>query len=188
MLPKKRSKHCENGIEHHFTEAAVMIAFAMHLIDEGSLNVCIHPDGEHAKRHDILQTLAANGFSMTSSLGTTSYGGQFERNTHLLTVSPRSGIGDVTGFLNGKQIVAECKGGITNTKHPGQTSRLRKGLCEVIGQLISRELGDERHIAVVPDTPTTRLLAMKMLSRAAAANIEIALIEPTGLIHFLNTE
>ncbi|MBB5064109.1 hypothetical protein [Granulicella mallensis] len=182
--PEKRSKFCDDGVEHHFTEAAIMIAFAMYLFDEGASEVTIHPDGEHVKRHDLLQTLHAKGFVMVSSTGSTNYGGCYKRDLHLLTVSPRPGLGDVTALLNEKQVVAECKGGITNTKHAGQTSHLRKGLCEVIGQLMSRDPGHERHIAVVPDTLTTRSLATKMRSRAARAGIEIALVTATGNVHF----
>jgi hypothetical protein len=107
------------------------------------------------------------------------------RGAEKLTVFPSSGKGDVTAVDDKGQIIfAECKGGIINTTNPGQTSRLRKGLAEVIGQLMSRELSQERHIAVVPKTTQAQRLAKKMVSRANAAGIEIALVAPDGTIHF----
>jgi hypothetical protein len=48
-------------------------------------------------------------------------------------VNPSSGRGDVVAEGQGFGIVAECKGVIVNTRHAGQTSRLRQGLCETIG-------------------------------------------------------
>jgi hypothetical protein len=85
--------------------------------------------------------------------------------------------------VNGQSIFAECKGGIINTKNAGQTSRLRKGLCEVIGQLMSRELNGERQVAVVPDTAEARKLASRMHDRTKSASIEIALISANGDVH-----
>ena len=183
--PEKRRKSCENGLEHHFTEAAILIAFAMHLFDnEAAKRVTINPDGEHAKRHEMVSTLARNGFAKISSSGSTPAGGVYQRGDQYLTLSFRSGQGDVSADINGRLLIAECKGGVINTKHAGQVSRLRKGLCEAIGQLMSRDLGAERHVAVVPDTATTRGLAKKMIGRTRAAMIEIALIDPFGLVHF----
>jgi len=69
----------------------------------------------------------------------------------------------------------------------GQTSKLRKGLCEAVGQLIGRVQGDERHIAVVPDTPFTKSLAAKMVTRATRAGIEIALVSRSGSVRFLSS-
>jgi hypothetical protein len=186
--PLNRLKSCVNGVEHHFTEAAVMVAFAMYLLGQDATNVRICPDGEHAKRHDLKTTLERYGFALVKPSGTTSYGGTYRRQENYLIVDPSSGKGDVTARLDGRIVFAECKGGIINTKHAGQTSRLRKGLCEAIGQLMSRELGNERHIAVVPDTPTTRMLAKRLCTRAGQACIEIALIDANGLVHLPNRE
>jgi hypothetical protein len=43
--PPKRAAHCEGGIEHHLTEGAVMLAFAMHLLHTaaGIEAIAIHP-------------------------------------------------------------------------------------------------------------------------------------------------
>jgi hypothetical protein len=43
--PPNRHGSCEGGVEHHLTEAAVMIAFAMYLLDRGATAVELHPDG-----------------------------------------------------------------------------------------------------------------------------------------------
>jgi len=186
--PEMRCRSCDDGQEHHFTEAAVLIAFAMYLFEEeGAETVTINPDGEHVKRHDLIATLTRNGFIKISSSGSTVYGGEYQRGKQSLVVNLRSGQGDVSALVNGRLVIAECKGGIINTKNSGQTSKLRKGLCEAIGQLMSRDLGSERHIAVVPDTTTARVLAKKISIRARAAMIEIALVDPFGRVHFQTT-
>lgn len=72
-------------------------------------------------------------------------------------------------------ISAECKGGIINTRHPGQVSRLYKGLCETVGMLMATpSLG--RQVAVVPLTNATRRLAERLAPGCAIAGIEIALV------------
>jgi len=144
----------------------------------------IHPDSEHARIHDIVSTLAKEGFVLKSGLGTTNWGGEYVRGALELHVSPRSGLGDISGELNGQMIIAECKGGIINTKNSGLTSRLRRGLCEAVGQLMSREVKNERHIAVVPNTAVANLLASRMIGRTRLAGIEIALVEPDGSVRF----
>jgi hypothetical protein len=183
--PEKRRKFCSGPKEHHLTEAAVMVALAMDLFERGAVHVRISPDGEHAKRHDLKRTLEINGFSMTLSQGRTAYGGIYKREADTLEVKSLPGVGDVVAEVDGRWHVAECKGGVVNTTHPGQSSRLRKGLCEVIGQLMARELSNERHIAVVPDSTPTRKLADKMKDRASKAGIEIALVDSMGHVHYL---
>ncbi len=76
-------------------------------------------------------------------------------------------------------IVAECKGGIVNTRHAGQTSRLRKGLCEAVGLLMTNPRSG-RQVAVVPQTEGTLRLAQKLAPRAKEAGIEIALVDELG--------
>jgi hypothetical protein len=53
-----------------------------------------------------------------------------------MVINPRSGLGDVVADADGTIISAECKGGIINTRHSGQVSRLYKGLCETVGMLM----------------------------------------------------
>jgi hypothetical protein len=77
------------------------------------------------------------------------------------------------------------EGGIANTRHSGQLSKLRRGLCEVVGLLMARPLKDERHVAVVPATPETEKVARRMLPRAMAAGIEIALVDENGCVSFI---
>jgi hypothetical protein len=79
-------------------------------------------------------------------------------------------------------IVAECKGGIINTKHSGQKSRLRKGLCETVGLLMTRSLEGERQFAVVPRTNDTETLAKRMNARCNDAGIRIILLEGDGCV------
>ena len=51
--PNRVGKHTGDH-EHHLTEGAVMVAFAMHLLrTTPSQEVRIHPDGEHGKRFDF---------------------------------------------------------------------------------------------------------------------------------------
>jgi hypothetical protein len=46
--PEKRGRYCLDGIEQHFTEGAVLVAFAFHLLicAPGLKHAAIHP-GEH---------------------------------------------------------------------------------------------------------------------------------------------
>jgi hypothetical protein len=183
--PASRRGKCEGGRERHFTEAAVMIAFALHLLESGATAVELHPDGEHGKRHDFKATLEALGFEHVSTRGTTKYGGVYSRGNQTVSVTLRPGLGDVVASIGRRIVVAECKGGVVNSNHAGQLSRLRRGLCEVVGLLMARPLNDERHIAVVPATGGTRTLATRMLPRAMAAGIEIALVCEDGKVEFL---
>jgi hypothetical protein len=69
--------------------------------------------------------------------------------------------GDPSEFAS--RTTPECKGGIINTKHPGQQSRLRRRLCEAIGlSLASPRSEGRRQFAVVPLTKVTENLARRM--------------------------
>src|SRR5258708_33916430 len=92
--PPNRRALCDGGQECHLTEAAVMIAFALHLLQNGASQVDLHPDGEHGKRHDIEATLEAHGFKQTTKSGTTRYGGTYSRGHQIAIVNPRSGLCD----------------------------------------------------------------------------------------------
>lgn len=183
--PPNRAGRCAGGKEQHLTEAAVMIAFAIYLFESGATSVEIHPDGEHGKRHDIKATLEGRGFQFVGPNGITSYGGIYRRGHQTIIVSLRSGKGDVVAELSGKVIVAECKGGIVNTRHAGQVSKLRRGLCEAVGLLMARSPTGERHITVVPATEVTQRLAERMQARALAAGIEIATVDSCGKVQFI---
>lgn len=164
-----------------------MIAFAMHLLEEGAEAIELHPDGEHGKQHDIKATLEGLGFQHREVRGTTKYGGVYSRGAQTVTVSLRPGLGDVVARTRSTTIVAECKGGVVNSRHAGLQSRLRRGLCEAVGLLMARPLQDERHIAVVPSTKATETLAKQILPRALAAHIELALVSETGEVSFVET-
>ena len=85
--------------------------------------------------------------------------------------------------------MAECKGGIVNTRHAGQTSRLRQGLCETIGlSLASPAIEGRRQFAVVPRTKVTESLARRMAARAGSAGIEIALVDGRGNVFDVTPE
>ena len=183
--PLKRQRYCEGGTERHFTEAAVMVAFAMHLLEGGAKAVDLHPGGEHGKRHDLKASLEPHGFEHVSRRGTTKYGGIYSRGKQTVTVTLKPGLGDVVARLGEKMVVAECKGGVVNSRNAGQLSRLRRGMCEAVGLLIARPLKDERHVAVVPATDITRTVANRMLPRATAACIEIALGGEEGDVRFV---
>jgi hypothetical protein len=185
--PPNRAQHCAGGREHHLTEGAVMIAFAMHLLRTvpDLKHVAIHPDGEHGKRFDFKNWLGSHGFSMTKPMGSTAYGGLYSSAAagQTLLINPKSGLGDVVADISGRSFVAECKGGTINSKHAGQVSRLRKGLCETVGLSLAVPIAPgKRQFAVVPHTPATEHLAKKMIVRARSAGVEIALVNGRGAV------
>ncbi|WP_235726831.1 hypothetical protein [Martelella mediterranea] len=160
-----------------------MLAMARYILDNADeATVSIHPDGEHAKRFDIPAWLGNAGFVKTEGLGSTSYGGNYRRGNETVIVNPRSGVGDVVGVADGRQIVIECKGGTINSTHAGQLSRLRRGLCEAVGLLMARPFDGAREIAAVPWTPETERLAKRMEPRCSRSGIELALVRRDGTI------
>jgi hypothetical protein len=179
--PVKRAGKVVDGIEHKMHEGAVMVAYAMHLLRaEEAKHVRIHPDGEHGKRFDFTGWLARRGFDKTTSTGSTTYGGEYwHKNGWRITIHPSSGKGDVVAQVGNQIVSAECKGGIINTRHAGQVSRLYKGLCETVGLLMASE-NPGRQVAVVPLTEGTLRLATRMAPRCALAGIEIALLGSRG--------
>jgi hypothetical protein len=185
--PAKRRSAAQGGVEHRLTEAAVMLAFAMHLLQQrGSSGlVHIHPDGEHAKIFDIVGFLGRAGFALAEPLGTTAYGGRYVNGDQTIVVRPASGLGDVLGEVAGRRVIAECKGGVVNTTHAGQKSRLRKGLSELIGQLMVLPVDGARQIAVLPNTSDTARLAQRLVARCSLAGIELALVEVDGAIRYV---
>jgi len=160
-----------------------MLAYGMHLLRTipGLQAVELHPDGEHAKRFEMAQWLATRGFVRQAGRSNTAFCGTYVNGDKCIVVSSIPGIGDVVATTRTGSIIAECKGGIVNTRHPGQVSRLRKGLCEAVGLLMAREKSG-RQVAVVPKTGTTLKLAQKLASRARDAGIEIALVDEQGRV------
>jgi hypothetical protein len=178
--PNRVGKH-EGTHEHHLYEGAVMVAYAIHLLrTQGAQDVRIHPDGEHGKQFDFAGWLLNRQFAKISSLGSTDYGGIYRSPAgQTITVNPRPGLGDVVAEIGDSTISAECKGGIINTRHSGQVSRLYKGLCETVGMLMAT-LSRGRQVAVVPLTESTRRLAERLAPRCALAGIEISLVGSRG--------
>jgi hypothetical protein len=187
--PEARKAKAAGGVEERLTEAGVMLAIASHLLDQArEATVWIHPDGEHAKRFDIPAFLAGAGFEKVESKGSTAYGGTYRRGSETVIVDPRSGRGDVVGSLDGRKVVVECKGGTINSTHAGQLSRLRRGLCEAVGLLMTRPSDGAREIAAVPFAQETERLARRMADRCLEAGIEIALVRRDGAIVWIGTE
>jgi hypothetical protein len=181
--PPNRQGKCVGEKERHLTEAAVMLAYSMHLLRTvpGLAKIELHPDGEHAKRFEIARWLNARGFSLKESQGTTSWCGTYVNDKQVIVVTSIPGKGDVVALTPDGVILAECKGGIVNTRHSGQVSRLRKGLCEAVGLLMATSQSG-RQVAVVPQTETTLRLAQRMAPRAKSAGIEIALVNELGQV------
>lgn len=179
--PPNRVGKSDGDHEHHLYEGAVMVAYAMHLLRTTSAKeVRIHPDGEHGKQFDFAGWLGRRGFSMVSSSGKTSYGGTYtDGEGRAIIVSPKSGLGDVVAKVGNQIVSAECKGGIINTRHAGQVSRLYKGLCETVGLLMATP-SPGRQVAVVPYTESTLRLATRLAPRCAFAGIELALVKSRG--------
>jgi len=185
--PPNRAGYAEGGIERHMPEGAVMLAFGMHLLRTapGMRHVALHPDGEHAKAFSLPEALARRGFSKESALGRTAYGGLYAHpDGRTILVNPASGRMDVVADHGALSVGAECKGGIVNTRHPGQASRLRRGLCEAVGLLLAKKLEPgQRQLAVVPRTMVTESLAGRLAIRAGKAGISIALVSADGSVH-----
>jgi hypothetical protein len=187
--PPNRVATCDGDAEHHLSEGAVMLAFALHLLRTvpGLKQAAIHPDGEHGKRFDFKSWLLGQGFTLAETSGRTEYGGLYKSaDGRQLVIHPASGRGDVVAEWEGGSIVAECKGGVLNTRDPGQQSRLRQGLCEAIGlSLASPVVPNRRQFAVVPRTKATESLAKRMAERAARAGVTIALVDGRGVIEVI---
>ncbi|MCP1848203.1 MULTISPECIES: hypothetical protein [unclassified Bradyrhizobium] len=181
--PPNRVGKSDGAHEHHLYEGAVMVAYAMHLLrTQGARDVRVHPDGEHGKQFDFAGWLGRRAFTKVSSLGSTAYGGVYRNPVgHTITINPKSGLGDVVADVGDHVISAECKGGIINTRHPGQVSRLYRGLCETVGMLMATP-PQGRQVAVVPMTEGTLRLAERLAPRCALAGIEIALVGSRGEI------
>jgi hypothetical protein len=119
---------------------------------------------------------------MVSSTGKTSYGGTYtDEEGRTIIVNPKSGLSDVIAEVGTLIVSAECKGGIINTRHPGQVSRLYKGLCETVGLLMATP-SPGRQVAVVPHTDSTFRLATRLAPRCALVGIELALVKSRGEI------
>ncbi|KRQ88655.1 hypothetical protein CQ10_38050 [Bradyrhizobium valentinum] len=173
---------CANlGQQRDRIERAILIAYAMYLLrTQGARDVRIHPDGEHGKQFDFTSWLGRQAFTKVSSLGSTAYGGVYRNPAdQTITINPKSGLGDVVAAVGDHVIAAECKGGIINTRHPGQVSRLYRGLCETVGMLMATP-SQGRQVAVVPLTEGTLRLAERLAPRCALAGIEIALVGSRG--------
>jgi hypothetical protein len=179
--PPNRLGKTDGEHEHHLYEGAVMVAYAMHLLrTQPTKEVRIHPDGEHGKQFDFSGWLKRRGFSMVSRTGKTSYGGAYtDEEGRTIIVNPTSGLSDVIAEVGTLMVSAECKGGIINTRHPGQVSRLYKGLCETVGLLMATP-SQGRQVAVVPHTESTFRLATRLAPRCVLAGIELALVTSRG--------
>ncbi len=179
--PPNRVGKSADDHEHHLYEGAVMMAYAMHLLrTQDTHHVRVHPDGEHGKQFDFVGWLVRRGFEKVSSIGSTRYGGVYRNGSGWeITVNPKSGLGDVVAEVGDQIVCAECKGGIINSRHSGQVSRLYKGLCETVGLLMATPL-QGRQVAVVPFTESTLRLAERLAPRCAMAGIEIALVGARG--------
>lgn len=187
--PPNRVGKSDGPYEHHLYEGAVMLAYAMHLLrTQGARDVRIHPDGEHGKQFDFTAWLGRRDFTKISTLGSTTYGGVYRNSAgQTITVHPKSGLGDVVAEAGNRVISAECKGGIINTRHSGQVSRLYRGLCETVGLLMATP-SQGRQIAVVPLTDGTLRLAERLAARCALAGIEIALVGCRGEVMDVKAE
>jgi hypothetical protein len=187
--PSNRVGKSDGPVEHHLYEGAVMLAYAMHLLrTQDARDVRIHPDGEHGKQFDFMGWLGRRAFTKISDLGSTAYGGVYRSPMgQTITLNPKPGLGDVVADVGNHVIWAECKGGIINTRHPGQVSRLYRGLCETVGMLMATP-SQGRQVAVVPRTEGTLRLAERLAPRCALAGIEIALVGSHGEVLEVNVK
>ncbi len=179
--PPNRQGKAKGGHEQRFYEGAVMLAYAMHLLEaENTKEVRVHPDRMHGKQFDFSGWLRRHGFTRASSTGKTAYGGSYvDRAGRTIIVNPTSGQGDVVAKVGNSVISAECKGGIINSRHAGALSKLYRGLCETVGLLMATP-SPGRQVAVVPYTDRTLRLAERLAPRCANVGIEIALVKSRG--------
>jgi len=165
-----------------------MLAMAEWFFAQGAPKVRIHPDGMHMKGFDIPAWLASRGFTRMTATGRGQTSGSFRRGDQTLIVHSQPGLGDVVATLDGFALEVEAKGGRLNTRHAGQLSRLRKGLLEVVGQLLACPRTDVRLIAAVPRHLETERLAHRLLPRCSRVGIEIALIDGDGKVDLATGE
>lgn len=147
--PPNRRPQCEGGRERHLTEAAVMVAIGMYLLEKGAMTVALYPDGMHGKRCDISGSLEANGFSLVSAHGTTSYGGTYQRGHQTASVTLKPGLGDVVADVGKRHLVAECKGGHREHLPPQPTFQTPTRIVRSRGLPMARPANGERHVAAV---------------------------------------
>lgn len=186
--PSNRRGKVDGVMERHLTEAAVMVAMAEWLFFQGAVEARMSPDGMHLKRFDLPAFLRSRRFEHVETTGRTGTGGLWRRGDQSLEVYPRPGLGDVVGVVDGRTIEVEAKGGVVNTSHPGQRSKLRRRLCEAVGQLMATPRGEARHIAAVPRHPETEALSHRMAARCREAGVEIALVSADGTVDLVPAE
>jgi hypothetical protein len=111
--PPNRQGKAKGGREQRFYEGAVMLAYAMHLLEtENTREVRVHPDGMHGKQFDFPSWLRRHGFTRASSTGKTAYGGSYvDHAGRTIIVNPKSGQGDVVAKVGASVISCECKRG-----------------------------------------------------------------------------
>jgi hypothetical protein len=69
-----------------------------------------------------------------------------------IEIYPKSGLSDVVAIVGHGRIVADTKVGTIGTTQPGPTSRIRRGLCEVVGLLVATPFMEgTRQVALVPN-------------------------------------
>ena len=177
---KGRKSKCEGSLERHLYEPAVMLAAANWMFECGAERVRMYPDGMHAKQFNICAWLEKEGFKKVAPKGKTRDSGEYVRNRHTLIVEFKPGQGDIVAEVRGCRIVVEAKGGITNTNHAGQKSKLRKHIYEAVGMLLGNSYGADRLIAAVPRHTETEKIACKIAERCRVVGIEIALVSENG--------
>ena len=181
--PPGRTKKHTGKFEQHLYEAAVMLAIARWMFEWGAETVYLHPDGEHAKQFDICRWLANEGFEKIAAKGKTPVAGTYTRQHKTLYVEFKPGQGDVVADIESCCVVVEAKGGIINTSHSGQKSKLRKNLYEAVGMLLDGPKNADRLIAAVPLHTETEKITQRMVKRCRDVGIEIALISGDGAVH-----
>lgn len=182
-LPQSGSARKHTGkFEKHLHEAAVMLAIARWMFELGAKKVYLYPDGQHAKQFDICRWLGNEGFVKIAAKGKTPVAGTYTRQHQTLYVEFKPGQGDVVADVEGCRVVVEAKGGIINTRHSGQKSKLRKHLYEAVGMLLDRPKNADRLIVAVPLHAETKKIAERMVKRCRDVGIEIALISGDGTV------
>ena len=157
-----------------------MVAYAMHLLRTQVAPTCPHSSRRRAWQAIRLRRLAAapRFLEDLQSRHDQLMADVSERRGPGRSPSTRSRAGRCRRRVAGNPVIsAECKGGIINTRHPGQVSRLYKGLCETVGLLMASRR-QVRQVAVVPFTEGTLRLAERGAALCACRHRDRACRQP----------
>ena len=187
--PANRRGKCDGEKELHLTEAAVMLAYGMHLLATvPQLNsVELHPDGEHGKRFEIAKCYPSEDSNSPNRKVERAIAESTCMETRAFWLHRLPVRATWSRTLRKDQSRRNVRAASSIRAIPDRFHVCVKGFREAIGLLMARDLGGQQ-IAVVPYTPITLRLAQKMVPRVTAAGIQIALVDEFGHVIDIRTD